>query len=450
MIQKLKLAARNFRSFRQTHPITMRYGIDGILLMGAVSIAANNNNLFAQRLGADEFQLSMLQFLPQMLSLVLLVPMGLMTDSFANKRRMLSAALVMAGIFFAIASMAAFVPDVLPDVPVYFFIAFLALANVSVGVMNIAWQSYFPEVVPENAWTEGVKESRNNVLTFRARMTMIIQLIAPLSIGIILTSIASDAGKIAAHQIFYILAAVLLISNAIHFRKIKAVRPAEPKRVSLKQLKTAAGRLSKNRLFILFALVILFFHMTWHADWTLYFIGQRNYLEMNEFLLSLTPVVAMIAQLVTLKRWSRNNLKQGVEKPLVWGILGLALCPAAMIIGVSIPIRAVGIPVFLLLHAVGHLAFANITLNLFQCLLKVVDEEYRSFSISVYTVLITLSNAVMPVAGVAMYRGFGAAVGDGRTGLVITFAILFFARILAGGVWTLYVKYAAGKRKEYL
>ncbi|MCL1878174.1 MAG: MFS transporter [Defluviitaleaceae bacterium] len=447
MIRKLKLAVRNLLSFREANPITVRYGIDGILLMGAVSIAANNNNLFAQRLGADEFQLSMLQFLPQMLSLILLVPMGLMADSFANKRRMLSAALVLSGIFFAVASIAAFVPDFLPDAPVYFFIAFLACANVSIGVMNLAWQSYFPEVVPENAWDEGVRESRNNVLTFRAKMTMIIQLVAPLSIGVILTSIASDGGKIAAHQMFYIMAAVLLVANAIHFRKIKALRPAEPKRVSLAQLKTAARRLSKNKLFIVFSLVILFFHMTWHVDWTLYFIGQRNYLEMNELLLSFTPVVGMIAQLVTLKRWSRRNAKHGVEKPLVWGMLGLAMAPVAMILGVSMPFRFLGIPVFLLLHATAMLAFSTITLNLFQCLLKVVDEEYRSFSISVYTVLITISNAVMPVAGVAMYRGFGDTIGDAQTGLVITFAIVFVARIIAAGAWTLYARYA-GKMRE--
>ncbi|MCL2357638.1 MAG: MFS transporter [Defluviitaleaceae bacterium] len=443
-VAKVKIAARNFKSFRQTNPLTIRYGIDGILFPGAVAIASNNNNLFAQRLGADEFQLSMLQFLPHMLSLVLLVPMGLLADSVSNKRRLLSAALVLAGIFFAVAGGANFVPVY----AVYFFLGFLALANVSVGIANLSWQSYFPEVVPENAWDEGVRESRNNILTFRARMTMIIQLVAPLTIGIILTSIVSDTGKLAAHQVFYVLAAVLLISNAVHFRKIKAVRPAEPKRISFAQMKTAARRLSKNKLFILFALVILFFHMTWHVDWTLYFIGQRNYLQMNEFLLGLTPVVAMIAQLVTLKRWSRKNSREGVERPLVWGILGLAIAPIAMIVGVSMPWQFVGVPIFLLLHATGMLAFSTVTLNIFQCLLKVVDEEYRSFSISVFIVLTTLSNAVMPVVGVAMYRGFGAAVGNARTGLIIAFAIVFVARIIAAGTWTLYVKYAAKVREQ--
>jgi MFS family permease len=438
MTQKIKRIVRNWRSFINSRPVTVRYGIDGILMFGAVSFAANNNSLFAQRLGADEFQLSMIQFLPQMLNLLILIPMGFFADGLKNKRLMLSIGLVLMGVFFATAGSAVFVPVH----TVYFFLIFLALSGAALGMTNLAWQSYFPEVVPEDAWQDGIRESRNDVLTFRARMQMVISLVAPLSVGTILTAISSDAGKLAAHQIFYILAAVMLFFNAFHFRKIKAVRPSEPKRVSFSQLKIAAARLSKNKMFIYFALTVLFFHMTWHADWTLYFIGQRNYIGMNEFFLSLTPVVAMVAQLVTLKRWSRNNTRKGVEQPLVYGILGLAICPIAMILGVSIPIPHLAIPAFLLLHGVGHLAFANITLNLFQCLLKVVDEEYRSFSISVYTMLITLSNAVMPVAGIAMYR----ALGGNRNAIVMSFAILFVARIIAACVWMVYVKHSARVR----
>jgi MFS family permease len=348
--------------------------------------------------------------------------------------------MVFAGLFFAASGGAAFVPVH----TVYFFLGFLAIATVCVGITNLAWQSYFPEVIPEGAWIEGVRESRNTVLTFRARMTMIVQMVVPLAVGAILTAIPSHEGKIAMHQVFYILAAVMLIANAIHFRKIKAIKPAPPKRMSFAQLKTAAGRLRKNKLFFRFALAILFFHMTWHMDWTLFFIGQRNYLQMNEFMLSLTPVVAMVAQLVTLKRWSRNNVKNGVEKPLAFGMIGLAFSPLAIIVGVNMPTAWLGIAAFLVLHAFGHLAFANITLNLFQCLLKVIDEEYRSFSISVYTMLITLSNAIMPVAGVLIYRAFGG----NQPALIYTFALMFVLRFVAAGVWLLYVKYAEKTRQN--
>jgi hypothetical protein len=266
-------------------------------------------------------------------------------------------------------------------------------------------------------------------------MTMIVSLVVPLAVGVILTSIPSHEGKIAAHQAFYVLAAVMLVYNAFHFKKINAVLPAIPKKVAFTEIKESARRLTKNKPFIYFTLTILFFHMTWQADWTLYFIGQANYLGMNELLLSLAPVGAVIAQLSTLKYWSRNNARHGVEMPMVFGILGLSLCPLAMIVGLSLP-HPFGIIVFLIIHTIAHLSFATLTLNLFQCLLKVVDKQNRSFSISIYTILITLSNAVMPVAGVALYR----ALGGDRTAIVNTFIILFFLRIIAAGAWFLRVK----------
>ena len=422
LMKKLILQGRHFI---KTQPLSVNYGIDGLLVVGAMAIAANNNNLFAVRLGATADQLAMLHFFPSIFALVLLIPAGVFSDSLRNKRRMISIMLLLAAFFFVVVSTSAFVPIH----TVSFFLIFFALAAVSVnGLYNLAWQAFFPEAVPE--------KERNTVLTFRARMTMIVSLVAPLAIGGILVSIPSDEGKIITHQIFYLLAAVLLVVNALHFKKIKAVMPAEPKRISWSEMKTAGRRLVGNKQFILFTLVILFFHMTWHMDWTLYFVGQERYLEMNELLLSLTPAGGMLAQLLTLKFWSKKSARQGPDRPLKYGILGLALNPVAMIVGTSLPNPA-GTIVFLILHFVATLAFANIMLNVFQCLLKVVDEEYRSFSISIYTCLIMLSNAIMPRVGVVIYNGFGGNLNALR----MTFVIAFVLRIAATGLWVLRVRY---------
>jgi len=250
-----------------------------------------------------------------------------------------------------------------------------------------------------------------------------------------LANIPSERGKIIGHQVFYGIVAALLLSNAIHLRKIKATNPAPPKRIQLGEIKKAGSRLLRNKPFKIFAVVALLFHMSWHMDWTLYFIGQANYLMMNEFQLGLTAVGTTVAQFVTIKFWSKRNQRLGVEKPVTFGILGLSLCPVAILISTSLPL-SIGPIIFLAIHALAMLTFATIGLNFFQCLMPVLDEEYRSFSISVYTCLITLSNAVMPMVGVAIYRGFG---GD-LSGLRVAFAITFVFRILVAGMWWLRIK----------
>ena len=414
------------KSFRENNPTAADYAIDGILALGAVNLAANNNNLFAQRLGAGDFHLAMLQFLPQMLNLFLLIPAGLFADSLANKRRMLSAALVAAAVFFVAGAAAGFTAVQ----PLFFFLAFLSLANASIMLYNISWQGYFPEVVAEGM--------RNNVLTLRTRMGILVSLVIPLISGGVLSVIPSEHGKIIAHQFFYGVVAVMLISNAVHLRKIKAIDPVPPKKIRLEAIKKAGARLLKNRHFKIFAGAALFFHMTWQIDWTLYFIGQANYLGMNEFQLGLAAVGSTSAQLITLKFWSKRNQRIGPGKTMTFGLLGLCLNPIVVIVATSIPL-SFGPAAFLIMHTISMLTFATIGLNLFQCLMPVLDEEYRGFSISVYTSLITLSNAVMPVVGVAIYR----ALGGNLNGLRMAFAIVFVLRIIASGLWWLRLKYLA-------
>jgi len=134
--------------------------------------------------------------------------------------------------------------------------------------------------------------------------------------------------------------------------------------------------------------------------------------------------------------WSRRNEKYGVVLPVTFGILGLSLCPVVMIVATGLP-APVAPYVFLALNAVVSLPLATTTLNMIQCLLHVADKENVSFSISVYTCLVCMSNAVMPVAGIALYRLLG---GD-RNGLRLTFAIIFVLRIIAAYLWLLHLKW---------
>jgi len=411
-------------------PVAARYAADGLFAALAVSVASNNNNLFALRLGAGDYQLSLVQFLPQIFTMLILIPGGLLAGSLRNKRRMIICALITGAAGYLLCAFSPFFRFALPSgesnpaYSVYFFLAFLSLAAGSVAMYNISWQSFFPEVVD--------LQDRNRVLTMRSHMDVFISIPLPLLVGTILLRTAAVGEKIHVHQFFYLSVALFLVAAALNYRRIKAARPAEPKRVSFFEIQKAAKRLSHNRPYLLFIAAALFFYMMWHFDWTLYFIGQVTYLKMNEFQLGLTTLGATTAQFLTMRFWSRINEKHGVALPVTFGILGLSLCPVAMIVSTSLPV-SVGPYVFLPLHAIVSLPLATTTLNMFQCLLQVADEEYRSFSISVYTCLICLSNAVMPVAGIALYR----ALGGDRDALRLAFAVIFVLRIVAAGLWLL-------------
>jgi hypothetical protein len=412
------------RNFSGENPVAFRYAVDGLLIGSATTVASNNHNLFAVRLGADDFQLSLVFFLPQMFNLLVLIPGGLFTDSLYNKKRMVLAALSAAAFGYLFGSLAPFTAGH----SIFYYLIFLSFASGATALHNIAWQSYFPDVID--------REVRNKVLTARSYVLILFNMLSPLVVGAVLAYIKNTGDKIIAHQSFFIVSSLLFLLAAYNFRKFQAVRKNTPKRITLPEIKRAAKSLLHNKQFLLFAGTSLFFYMTWHSDWTLYFIGQVKYLKMNELQLGLVTVGGAAMQLITLKFWSLKNEKHGVVLPLIFGIIGLSLCPVSIIAAVSLP-ENIGPHAFLIFHTISNIPFATVTLNLFQCLLQVVDEEYRSFSMAVFACLICLSNAIMPVAGVAIYH----ALGDDINGFRCTFAIIFVLRIIAAGLWLLRWQY---------
>ena len=204
------------RSYATHNPVATNYAIDGLLVIGALNLAGSNNNIFAQRLGAGDYHLTMLQFLPQIFNLFIIIPAGLFADSLKSKARMVSGALIASSFFFLVVSTISFITNQ----PLYLFLIFLALANAASMVYNIAWMGFFPEVV--------VAEKRNAVLTIRSKVGIFISLVAPLISGSVLAAIPGEEGKIIAHQVFYGIVALMMIANAFHLRKIKAIEPAPP------------------------------------------------------------------------------------------------------------------------------------------------------------------------------------------------------------------------------
>lgn len=100
------------------------------------------------------------------------------------------------------------------------------------------------------------------------------------------------------------------------------------------------------------------------------------------------------------------NEKMGVRFGIILGNVGLAGCVASMLIATSLPASS-GPVVFLVLNTLSNITFPTVPLNLLQCLLQVVPEKNKTLSISIYTMFISLSNAFMPMAGVAVYTALG-------------------------------------------
>lgn len=396
------------------------FAVEGVLISLVNNFIGNNNNLFATRLGATDFELSLVTALPQLIGMLVLIPGAILTDRMVNKRRMIILSLSsLAVVYLAL--------GFVPMMGKYCLIVFLILISLSIGPMtlyNASWQAYFSDVVPIR--------SRNKTFTLRTRWSFVINIGTPLLTGFLLASAATNAGKLKFHQGFFWIGCVLLMLQIFILKKISGGVAKAHNNVSLKDLKDVIVDLAHNKSFLGFLGVVLFFYMSWMSDWTLYYIGQVTYLKLNEAWLSYVNVGGALVQFLTIGYWSRMNEKRGVRFSIIMGALGLCLFPLTMILSTSLPLDIAPI-VFLILSAMANFAFATVSLNIFQCLLQVIPEKNKTLSISIYTLFVSLSNVVMPMAGVEIYT----MLGSNLRALHITFFTIFLTRVVAAGLWTL-------------
>ncbi len=268
----------------------------------------------------------------------------------------------------------------------------------------------------------------------------LVNICTPFLTGALLASVLGNNEKIRFHQSFYFTSAIILLIQIFTLKKLKEGQAVERNYIKFTELKNTLTDLVHHKPFMKFLGTALFFYLTWHADWTLYFLGQVNYLKMNEAWLSYVSIGSAVAQFLTIGLWSRINERIGPRFGIILGNLGLALCPICMIIGTSLPISYAPV-VFLFMNTFANLALANVSLNLPQYLLISIPERNKTLSISIYTVFVMLSNGIMPMAGVRVYTLLGADL----TALQTVFWILFALRILSSGLW--FLNWKSGRQK---
>ena len=396
------------------------FTFEGILITLINNLVSSHNNLYATRLGAGDYELGLVTMLPQLVGMAILIPGGILTDVLKNKRDMVTSAL------FAVACMYILIGFV-PSLGAYklgAFLALLALSSAPMTIYNVSWQAYFSDVVHPNG--------RNSVLAIRSSLSFLMGITISLAGGALLSAASSNVDKIRLHQIFLWSAAALLLLQIYILKKIPDGAAGSRKSHNLSELKKAFTDLIHNRRFLGFVSVAIFFYLTWHIDWTLYYIGQTQYLGMDEAWLSYVSIGNAIIQFLTMGVWSKINSRHGVRFAIIFGSLGLAFCPVGMIISTSIQVANARL-IFLIINTLFNITLATTSLNILQCLLQVIPENNKTLNISIYTSLVMLSNGVMPFVGVYIYRIMGA---DLRA-LQRVFWVIFLLRLVATGLWAL-------------
>ncbi len=392
----------------------MLFAIEGIIYNLILYLSYNtNNNLYAQRLGANAFQLTFVSLLPNLIGVVVLIPSGIFADRMTNKRKMVIIAMMT---MFSSLLLQACSPF-FGDGRLAAFFIFLAFMGGAIAIYNSNWQAYFADVMPE--------DTRNRALSIKNRLIFIVGIVTPLMTGAILSSFVENESKIIVHQVFLFLSAGFALFQIFILGKVSGGEVTPRQKSSIKQTLITIKGLMKNKPFVIFVLIALFFYMSWHMDWTLYYLSQVQYLGANEAWLSYINISSALVQFIMIGFWSRFNERFGVRAGFIFGAAGLLISPFVVNVSVMVPAQY-GLVTFIIIHAISNIPFALINLNSIQCLLQVIDPNNKALSVALYTILITLSNAIMPMVGVTLYTH----LGENLQALMNTYWIILGIRVV--------------------
>lgn len=392
------------------------FAAEGALLQFVIAANGFANNLYASTLGATDTQIGLIQMVPNVAAVLLLIPVGMLADRLRSTKTIpLTAALCQALGFLLMASA--------PQMGAYRMAAFFAALVFTVGgpvLYNAQWQNFFGDVVRP--------EARNSVLTVRSGFMYAMGISAPF------LGAAMMRGRTGAYQIqpvfrtiFLICAAVMLVQAGV----LAGIRtpPRTDKAGESENMAGALKRLLASRTFRLFYIPIVVFYLTWQCDWSVWYIGQVQYLHLTEAQITAFSGVCNIGQLAAVLILSRRVRRVGPDRTLPFAALGLAVCPAMMLTCMFVPM-SIRFLVFTLVVGVLSGPQCAVALCAVQILLRTAPQGCRNLAVSLYTLTITLSNCIMPLLGVRIYTALGA----NQHAMVVFNATVFLLRVVMFGV----------------
>ena len=285
----------------------------------------------------------------------------------------------------------------------------LAFTAGALAIYNAQWQAMFGAAVS--------LRQRNDVYAFRNQFMFVIGILAPVICGILMGRCHTADGKLLVLRSFFYLCAVCVLLQAAAIKKIPVEQQEEGKapaeagkastRFSVSDLLEAITSVGKNKALRWFFVPVVFFYITWQLDWSMWYLGQVKYCKMSEMTLSICNGVFNIGQLAAVGMIAKVVRKKSPDFALIFAGIGLCLCPVIMILVPHLPLAYRGVT-FIVLMTVLNAPQCAVALCTVQILLNAAPEKNRSLLISLFTMMTTLTNSVLPLLGVRLYTALGA------------------------------------------
>lgn len=340
------------------------FGIEGFLLQYAVSLYTLANNLYATNLGATDTQIGLVQMVPNMVAGICMIPVGFLANRTKTSRTVpFVLALFLSAAYFAYGSVPLFGEHRMTA-----FFVFLGMTVGGIALYNAQWQTFFGDAVEPGL--------RNSVFTFRSRCLFFVGIVVPLLCGNIMTLMPDTEGKLIVLRIFFYIAGVCMLLQALVLRRIPCPpRKAEEKQeMGLKMFPEALNQMVRSKPFRGFFICIMLFYLSWHLDWSLWYIAETKYAGMNEAQLSFFQALCSICQMIFIGFFSKLCRRKSEHFTIIFVCAGLLLCPITVASMTLLP-QSARMPYFMILALIGNIPQGATSMCVVQLLLQATPKK---------------------------------------------------------------------------
>ncbi|QNO13651.1 MFS transporter [Alkalicella caledoniensis] len=381
---------------------------NGIFAVIGMNLVTPFIGILAKTLGADAYEIALLSSLPALMSVISMIPGGIMVDRFQEKKKVTGYVIALTRFFFLLL---AITPNLPASWRVFALVLTYGLMNFPGGISNVAWQSFIASAIPA--------KQRAQAFAYRNKITSICGIIVTLIAGQILRIYNINKGfpilkritgvdissEIMIYQIFFVLACGFAVYEVYYHMKMKepVVLKTQRELAIKKKLLSNIKTIFKYKPFLLFGICSLLFHFGWQMGWPLFTIYQIDYLGADGTWVSYISVVNGLAAFITYPIWSKVATKKGNNYTVVIATFAIAMSPFLYAISWNLY-------VLLMVNFFMGTAVAGINLVLFNSLLEVVPDEDRTLYIAIYSTLISISAMLAPMLGAHIYKVFNIYV----------------------------------------
>lgn len=362
--------------------------------------------IFAIKLGANDYEVSLLNSLPALMALIGILPAILLINNSKNIFKFSYIVEYITRSFYLLVALVPFISKYKPELVVLF----IGLLNLPAIIAGMCWQSFMSDLIPF--------EYRGKVFADRNIWTGILGTAAVLVTGLLLDMIKFPYG----YQIMFFIAFIFGILDSYYFSKFHYINIKKEKAVSfIKSLKSVVH--TKN--FLYFSISSFVFTFTWMMAWPIFTIYKVDNLHANNAWMSVFTIVGSLGSIITYKWWAKLADKKSN---------GIALSISTLLIA-SITLlwaRVTNLYVGAFIDFYGGIATAGYVMLSLNWLLELLpDHKEKMNYIGIYTIITQFAAFISPIFGIWLYGIMGyTQFMYFTTALRVIASIIFFATAL--------------------